>query len=386
LNRGEIYINGRFLGRDRTGVERYSREVVAALDRLLDQEETQGLFARYQVKLLAPPGTECDLDLRQIHFACVGKFKGHLWEQVDLPRYAASGLLLSLANSAPIRHRKQVTVLHDAAIYRYPAGYTWQYRLFHKLLDSFLVRSAQIATVSEFSRAELAQVLSIPEEAVILAPNGTDHLQSVPQDHQIVDRLNLTPGKYFVTLGLSSTNKNIGMALKAFELLGRADTQLVVIGKAQARIAGTQELQASKNVILAGRLEDQEVRGLLAYAAALLFPSRYEGFGLPPLEAMSVGCPVLASTAGAVMEACGGAALHFHPDNAALLSDLMSRVIGEPELSRELRSRGLARLTHYHWDSTAETLLCALQKMTGGREGNKAASRRYASKTGLPTG
>jgi hypothetical protein len=66
----------------------------------------------------------------------------------------------------------------------------------------------------------------------------------------------------------------------------------------------------------------------------LLFPSRYEGFGLPPLEAMAVGCPVLASTADAVVEVCGGAPLHFHPDDAAMLADLMSRVLGEPEVAR----------------------------------------------------
>jgi glycosyltransferase involved in cell wall biosynthesis len=384
-NRRAIYINGRFLGQNHTGVQRYSREVVVAIDRLLEREDSPYFARRTHWHLLAPPGTECDLDLRKIQFSTVGTRAGHLWEQLELPKYASSGVLLSPANCGPVRHRRQIVVIHDAAIYKVPAGFTWKYRVWHKVLDRLLARSARIATVSKFSRGELAGALAIPADDIILAPNGTDHLKSVVPDCGIVDRLNLTPGKYFVTLGLSSANKNIGLAVKAYDLLSRSDTKLVVVGESSVRVARAQTFKSNRGVILAGRLSDQEVMGLLRSATALLFPSRYEGFGLPPLEAMAVGCPVLASTAGAVVEVCGGAALHFHPDDAAMLADLMSRVLDEPQVAGELRARGLRRPGRSQWESTAAVLMAGLQRLASELKENEVVVGEYDSERRLPT-
>jgi glycosyltransferase involved in cell wall biosynthesis len=356
-----VYINGRFLGQNHTGVQRYSREVVVAIDRLLEREDSPYFAGKTRWHLLAPPGTECDLDLRKLQFSTVGTRTGHLWEQLELPKYASSGVLLSPANSGPVRHRRQIVVIHDAAIYRVPAGFTWKYRVWHKVLDRLLARRARIATISEFSRGELTGTLAIPASDIIVAPNGTDHLKSVVPDHGVMERFNLTQGKYFITLGTSSVNKNIGLAVKAFDLLGRSDTKLVVVGKASARIAAEQKFTSTRGIIQAGRLSDEQVLGLFGAATALLFPSRYEGFGLPPLEAMASGCPVLASTAAGVLEICGRAALHFPPDDAAKLAELMSRVLDQPEVAGELRERGLARPGRYLWESAATALVAGLQ-------------------------
>jgi glycosyltransferase involved in cell wall biosynthesis len=305
----------------------------------------------------------CDLELRKIEFSAVGTRTGHLWEQFDLPKFSSPGVLLSPANSGPIRHRRQIVVIHDAAIYKVPAGFTWKYRLLHKVLDRVLARTARIATISEFSRGELTSTLSIPENEIIVAPNGTDHLTSLVPDADIMERFNLTRGKYFITLGTSSVNKNIGLALKAFDLLGRSDTKLVIVGKAATHIAAEQKLASTDGVIHAGRLSDEQVLGLFTSATALLFPSRYEGFGLPPLEAMASGCPVIASTAQGVLEICGRAALHFPPDDAQKLAELMSRVLDQPEVAGELRERGLARPGRYQWESAAAALVTGLQAL-----------------------
>src|ERR1700677_1174305 len=173
-NSRSVYINGRFLGQNHSGVQRYSREVVVAIDRLLEREDSPDFARRTHWHLLAPPGTECDLGLRKIQFSTVGTRKGHLWEQLELPKYTSSGVLLSPANSGPVRHRRQLVVIHDAAIYRVPAGFTWKYRVCHKILDRLLARRARIATISEFSRGELTGTLAIPANDIIVAPNGTD--------------------------------------------------------------------------------------------------------------------------------------------------------------------------------------------------------------------
>ena len=374
-----IYINGRFLGQNRTGVQRYSRQVVAAMDRLLDHDQCPPLLRDAEWKLLAPPGTECDLNLRRIQFCEIGSGSGHLWEQIYLARHARSGRLLSPAGSGPLGHRRHVVVIHDAAIYNAPAGYARSYRICHKIIDQVLVRTAKIATVSRFSRSELASCLHIQEEKILLAPNGTDHFQAVFADAAIVERLKLTPGKYFLTLGLSTANKNISLAIEAHARLNRPDIKLVVVGKGSERVRKTPNFQANPRVVFTGRLTDEEVTGLLRSAAALVFPSRYEGFGIPLLEAMAQGCPVIASTAGAVLEVCGDAALHFDPDNVYGLTDLMSRLIADKDIAATLRKRGLARPQKYQWRTAAAALMRGLQDVESDVEPEEAmaVSRDY---------
>jgi glycosyltransferase involved in cell wall biosynthesis len=378
-NRRAIFINGRFLTQNPTGVQRYSREVVAAIDRLLERGDCPPMLRDAEWSLLAPRGAYCDLALKRIRFLQIGSGSGHLWEQLHLSRYSASGRLLSPANSGPIGHPRQIVVIHDAAIHNAPAGFARSYRVAHKLMDALLARSARIATVSHFSRVELAGCLGIPFEEILLAPNGTDHLKSVVPDPAIVDRLQLHTGKYFVTLGLSTANKNIPLAIEAYRLLNRQDTKLVVVGKESSRVFGRQNLEANGGVILTGRLTDEEVTGLLRSATALLFPSRYEGFGIPSLEAMLQGCPVIASTAAGIREVCGGAALHFHPDDAMTLRDLMRRVLDEPEVAAAMRAKGHSRPDMYRWDTTAAALMRGLQdlKWVAGRSKITVARRIY---------
>jgi glycosyltransferase involved in cell wall biosynthesis len=259
-------------------------------------------------------------------------------------------------------------VIHDAGIYNAPAGYSRKYRIGHRALDRLLAGRAQIATVSHFSRTELGRCLRIPDEDILLAPNGTDHLRTVSPDETVVDRLGLEAGKYFVTLGLSTANKNIPLAIEAFGMLGRSDTRLVVIGMGSSRVFGAQNLKSNPGVLLTGRLTDEEVTGLLRSATALLFPSRYEGFGIPSLEAMLQGCPVIASTARGIMEVCGDAALHFHPDNAEMLQDLMRRVLDNPDVAAVMRTRGLTRPERYRWDATAAVFIEALENLAWDKE------------------
>jgi glycosyltransferase involved in cell wall biosynthesis len=381
-----IYINGRFLTHSATGVERYSREVVAAIDRLLERGDYAPMLRDAEWNLLAPPGTECDLKLRRIRFREVGVGGGHLWEQLHLLRHSASGRLLSPANSGPIGHPRQIVVIHDAGIYNAPAGYARSYRTYHKLLDRILARSARIATVSQFSRRELANCLGIPSGDILLASNGIDHFRFVVPDPTIVDRLKLEAGKYFVTLGLSTANKNIPLAIEAYRSLNRQEIKLVIVGKESSRTSGAQNLKVYGGVILAGRVTDEEVAGLLRSATALLFPSRYEGFGIPSLEAMLQGCPVIASTAPAIMEVCGDAALHFHPDDAMTLRDLMQRVLDNPEVAGEMRTKGRCRPDIYQWDATAAVLTRGLQDMESAAARSRVAPARHIYQKGGPSG
>jgi glycosyltransferase involved in cell wall biosynthesis len=223
-------------------------------------------------------------------------------------------------------------------------------------MGRLLARRARIATVSEFSRAELADVLYLDAGNIPVFSNGSEHLARVAPNTEALDQLGLRGRRYFVTLGNLTPNKNLGVALKALEQV--PDARLVVVGSVNERVfANNAAGQFRDRLVLAGRLDDANVRGLLGNAAALLFPSLYEGFGIPPLEAMVNDCPVIASDIPPVREVCGDAALYFDPHDAEQLTAGMRTVLSEPAAARlERIRRGAERAAAFTWDRSARRL------------------------------
>lgn len=356
----EIYINGRFLSQALTGVQRYAAELVRAIDDLLVTGEMPPSLSNTRFTVLAPPDAATDLELKCVTIRKVGARRGHSWDQIDLALAARGKPLLSLANSGPVLHRRHLVVLHDAQAYRHPEFFSRSYLLVHRTLGRILSKTARLGTVSSFSRSELCWALGVPEASIAIIPNSAEHLLRIAPDETILSRLRLTTGKYFLALGTLSRNKNFALAVEASKRLQRPDHPLVVVGEGNKQVFGEDGFPAS-DVIVAGRLRDEEIAALYSHATAFIFPSIYEGFGVPLLEAMVFGCPVIASTAAAVMETCGDAASYFDPTDATALARLMQeRIDGEPPLE-VLTVRQNARLARYSWKRSATKLLDVLQ-------------------------
>lgn len=345
-----IYINGRFLTQPLSGVQRYAEEIVRALDRLAGEGALP-----LGCELLVPPGAR-DLRLVHIPVRVVGKRAGHVWDQVDFALAARKGIALSLAMTGPVALGRQVVVIHDAAVQRHPEHFSKAYVAAHSVLDVLLARRAKLGTVSEFSRRELADVLPVRADRIVVATNGAEHL-GIAADEGVVARLGLEPFRYFLTLGNLTRNKNVAVALRALDRLS-GDTKLVAVGRFDRDVFGEAGVpEPGPNVLLPGRLDDAEVAGLMQSAAAFVFPSIYEGFGIPPLEAMVNHCPVLASTAEAVVEVCGPAADYFEPHDDERLAALMRKVLDDDGTWRsEKLSQGQERVARYSWRTSALTL------------------------------
>ncbi len=352
-----FFINGRFLSQALTGVQRYAAEIVKAIDRALASGRFPARLHDTEWQLLVPPDARELPALKKISVRTIGRFGGHAWDQIDLARASRGGRLISLANSGPVFHRDQIVVIHDAQVFRRPDFFGWRYRTAHRLIDRLLARNATIATVSNFSRNELAASLDHDASAIPVFSNSAEHFASTEPDYTILNRLSLRPNSYFLFIGSRTKNKNLSVAVHAMDLLKRPDIPLVIVGGNNSSVFQDNLSEASANHILAGRLTDNEIAALYQRALAFVFPSLYEGFGVPPLEAMLFGCPVIASTADAVMETCGDAAAYFDATDADALCARMQERLAAGKISDDERGKQQNRIAIYSWQRSADALL-----------------------------
>jgi glycosyltransferase involved in cell wall biosynthesis len=285
----------------------------------------------------------------------------HGWEQWALPRAARDGVLLNLAGSAPaFGAAVQVCVMHDAAPFDQPQAYTAAFATWYRWLFGHLARrpATRLVTVSVFSQQRLAAALSVPRERFADAPGGAQHFDSVPADAAPRVALGLDRQPFVLAVASRNATKNLARLARAWPLVGRGDVKLALVGGVNARVFGG-EVAASiaPGWVDVGPLDDAGLKALYERASAFVFPSLYEGFGLPPLEAMACGCPVAASDIPAVRAVAGDASLYFDPLAPASIADALRRLLGDAALREDLRARGRRRAALFTWDATAQALL-----------------------------
>lgn len=346
------FLNGRFLTRPISGVERTAGRLIDAIDRRLEGSGDQWT-------LLCPRGVEAPA-LRHIGVRRLGPdgATGHAWEQMVLPWAARTGLLVNLAGAAPLLARRQLCLIHDAAVFDRPQAYTRAFATWYRFLFRRLARRAEaLVTVSDFSRGRLARSLGVPESRIDVVANGGDHLLNGAADTSVLDRLGVQAGRYLLAVASPNPNKNLARLLEAFGQMP-AGARLVIVGAPNRRVfAADGQAPDPPGVVRADAVSDAALKALYCGARALVFPSLYEGFGLPPAEAMSLGCPVVASDTGPMPEVCGDAALYVDPRSTSALSDAMRRVLEDDALCAMLAARGAARAGAMTWDASAARLL-----------------------------
>lgn len=307
--RKTIFFNGRFLAQPPSGMQRYACEMLTALDRQVADEPH---WRDVELVALAPAGPLHAPAWRTIRVRQAGRLKGHAWEQVELAWLARGGPLVSLAGSGPYLHRRHILALHDANVFAHPEFFSPAYARWQRAIRPRLARAAaSLVTVSEFSRRELARHCGVDAGKFAVLPNSAEHILGVRPDPTVLAQWGLRPGGYALTVGNQSPNKNIALAVQAFLQAQVPGAALVVAGDGAARVFAPATLTTHPSVKVIGRVSDAQLRALYEHAAVLLFPSIYEGFGIPPLEALLLGCPVIASPNAAVPEVLGDAAEYF---------------------------------------------------------------------------
>nr|WP_294514450.1 glycosyltransferase family 1 protein [uncultured Rhodopila sp.] len=339
-----LYLNGRFLSQQLSGVQRFATEIAAELRRVRGDELT----------VLVPPETRSSM----FPVKAVGRHTGHLWEQLDLPRGTRDGLLLNLGNTAPLLGRRQVVVIHDAGVYSTPEAYSRPLRMWYKQLQRRIVRSSvTVVTVSEFARSEIVRHLHADPESTVVVGEGSDHMERIVADRRVVETAGLVPGRFVLAVGNLAAHKNL-IALRdlAVVLAGRGMT-LVVAGGVPPRVFNQNgDSLLPQPCRYVGRVTDGELKGLFETAACFVFPSRYEGFGLPAVEAMACGCPVVAADIPALRETCADAAIYCDPASPSDIARQVCLVLDDPGLNARLRQSVRARARAWTWERAAHRL------------------------------
>lgn len=346
-----LSINGRFLTQPVSGVQRYAREILGALDAELAASPSLRT-ALGRVEVLVPYQAPLP-EWQVIRTRVVPGGRGHLWEQGALYRASRAGVLVSLGNTGPLLHRAHVLCLHDANLFEIPQAFSRGYRAAHLVLRPRLARrAAALLTVSRFSAEALAWYLGLSAERFTIVPNSAEHVLRWPDDPAAPGRYGLVTGGYLLAVGNQSVNKNIGPLIEAHA--GSCAPDLVIVGGAVPGVAhkGTGGAQARVHVL--GRVPDADLRGLYAGAAGFVFPSLYEGFGIPPLEAAQLGVPVLCARSGAMPDVMGEAPLWFDPQDVNAMRAALDRFAQLPPPQRAaMIEKGLLRAQHFTWRDSA---------------------------------
>lgn len=348
-----IYMNARFLTQSVTGVQRYAVELAKQWDRLLDSGELPGDDVR--ITLLCPRKIRYDLPLKHIRTRRVGLLNGHAWEQLELPLYAWNGLLVNPCNTGPMLKRNQVAMLHDTAVFAQPASYSFAFRNAYRLIQRAIGRTAKaVLTNSEFSKSQLMEHCRIDGRKIKVTYLGREHMDEIRPDYGVYERIGVAPKRYLLAVSSRNPSKNFANTVKAIERLGAsANYRIVIAGGVNGKVFGSSELPPSDNVIEAGYVSDGELKALYEGAACFVYPSFYEGFGLPPLEAMSCGTPVVVSHAASLPEVCGEAGLYCDPHSPHDIARQIERVMTDPDVRDGMSARGVRQAGRFSWQACA---------------------------------
>ena len=275
-----------------------------------------------------------------------------------MPWLARGSTLVSLCNLAPVVTRDGVAMIHDAQVFISPRSYGRAFGAWYRFALPAIGRTSRlILTVSNYSRHMLAEHGVAPLEKIEVIHNGVDHLVTATPDTSIIARLHLTLGGFAVALANTQEHKNIRVLLRAFDRPAMRHVPLVLVGRSgPADFAAIGEAPPA-NVIFAGPVSDGELRALFESAACIAFPSTTEGFGLPPLEAMALGCPAVVAPCGALPEVCGDAALYAAADDPAAWESHILNLLESPRARGERADLGRGQAATFSWAKSAERLL-----------------------------
>ena len=346
-----IYVNARFLTQKLTGVQRFAIETSKELRKLYPSDKL----------IFVCPYNIVQKEIAEIlGVTIIGTHIGHLWEQIDLPFFLKKNgkpLLLNLCSTAPILYSSKISTLHDITFIRFPKTFSWKFRLFYRVLTPLICKSSKhILTVSEFSKRELSQFYDLPLDSISVVYNAvTPSFCSRKKNNM--------KGKYILAVSSLKENKNFPTIISVFLKFQKEfpSIKLYLVGDLYSNSFNSMNellktIQENENIECVGRVDDNDLIEYYNNAIAFIFPSLYEGFGIPPLEAQACGCPVVSSNSSSLVEVLNDSALFNDPMDVKGFTDSLKLIINNASLRDELIDKGYTNINRFSWKNSAQKI------------------------------
>ena len=297
------------------------------------------------------------------------------WDQITVPRFARNASIDLIFNpklSIPLfTKRKTVLVMHGADQFANPRAFQWYDRIYFSIANCLYCRSSTaIITMTNRGKQDIIHYMSArPDKLHVI-------YESYNELCRLMDRINLArvkeqyslPDQFILFVGGVTPSKNLGNLLRAYGQIRQAfPHKLVLVGfkrwKFQKDFALVDRLSLHDRILCTGFIPDEDIPALYNLADVFVFPSLYEGFGMPVLEAMACGCPVITSKTGCSPEVAGGAALLIDPYHPDEIAESIRRVLTERALREQLIRKGLQRVQQFSWENTARATLALFESL-----------------------
>lgn len=340
----KVFINTRVLSSTLSGVQRYTLEL---LNRL--QSELQPIAPKKPLHGIA----------------------GHIWEQFVLPTRLRGNLLFSPSNTGPLIEERQVVTIHDITPLEHPEWLNPRFAKWYQFLIPRLVHKARrIIAVSNFTKSRICEVTSVQPDKVVVIYNGVDERFRPKSSEEIArtkDTFGISNFRYILTVATIEPRKNLQRLLEAWDAWHvnlPQDIWLVIAGAKGKDLVFRDAVfnRLPPKVCMIGHVSDEHLPALYSGALAFIYVSLYEGFGLPPLEAMACGTPVLTSNVTSLPEVVGDAAFTVNPYDIDAIAEGIKRLVEDDNLRKELSQKGLARAKLFSWERTAEVTWSVLKE------------------------
>lgn len=342
----KLVVNARFLTQNMTGVQRYAVEICLELKRMMGDD----------IEFVAPNNIEQKEYAQKLSVKIIGNRKGHFWEQIDLPCYLkrnGNPLLLCLCNTAPLFYKNKIVTVHDVAFEAYPQTFNKVFLYTYRFLIPRIIRTAlKVITVSQFSKDEINKYYGIDKQKIEVVFSAVADKFHIEEDEE------LKKHKYFLAVSSLNYRKNFLSVLQAFDIFEKkcSDVSLYIIGdldNSNFKNVDTSRYHNDHRIKFLGRVSDDNLVKYYSNAMAFVFPSIYEGFGLPPLEAQSCGCPVLVSDIPPHHEVVEDSGFFCNPYKPEKLAKAMLEI---GHYSEELKRKGFENIKRFSFKKSAQQI------------------------------
>lgn len=339
-----LIINSRFLTQNITGVQRFAIEISKQLKKLLGDK----------VQFVSPKNIVHTELAKELDVKIVGNKSGHLWEQIDLPLYLSkknSPMLLNLANTAPLFYKNKIVTVYDLAFYHHPEWFSKKFALFYNfLIPKILRNSKHIFTDSNYVRDDISKSYNIKKEKIT----------TIYGSHSDIFKNNINVKEQFVlAVGSIDPRKNLTILIDIFKEL--KNIKLVIVGQENRVFSSLDITELPNNIVFTGYINDDELASLYNKASFFVYPSFFEGFGIPPLEAQACGCPVISSSTTSLPEAGEDSFLYCNPYDKVDIKNKILELTEDDELKKELIQKGFENIKRFSWEESAKKIIDAIE-------------------------